>query len=116
MPGYITKQLQKYEHIQNGPPEGSSYQGQIKKYGTASQGPISEDTSTVLSKNKKRQLQLVCWKHTELCKSCCHYTPYSSPLLLSNPKPYNSLWIQWNNFLNTAQCTIMQILDTNNLI
>ena len=60
MPGYIKKVLQKYKHEKPKKHQGSPYQVEPKKYGTAAQEPIPPDTSRKADeKEKKRTQQIV---------------------------------------------------------
>ncbi len=58
IPGYIKKQLQKYDHIQKEPPQDSPYPAPTKKYGKATQDPSPDDTKE-LSKDKKKCVKQV---------------------------------------------------------
>ncbi len=53
IPGYIKKQLQKYEHFQKGPTENGPYPASAKNYWNAPLVYIPEATTNKLSKDKK---------------------------------------------------------------
>ena len=64
MPGYIKKVLQKYKHEKPKKHQGSPYQMEPKKYGTAAQEPIPPDTSRKADEKEKKNSR----KHSVLCK------------------------------------------------
>ncbi len=53
------KQLQKYEHIWEGPPQDNPYPAPTNKHGKAAQDSIPEDMTKKLSKDKKKRVQQV---------------------------------------------------------
>ncbi len=79
IPGYIKKQLQKYEHIQKGPPQNSPHPAPAKKYGNDVQCPRSSRQhyqGTIQEQKETRPTG--CWKHTLLCLGFQHHPPHGT--------------------------------------
>ena len=59
MPGYILKQLQKYNHASPPKPQHCPYAPQPKQYGSEAQCPLPPDSSPPLSKDDIKHVQRV---------------------------------------------------------
>ena len=59
MPGYIDKVRQRFNHEMPPKPQHSPFQPQPRKFGTAAQDPIDEDTTPTVDEDQKRRIQQV---------------------------------------------------------
>ena len=59
MPGYITKQLQKYQHEIAKRPQYSPYPSALKKYGSSAQEPIKSDDYKTSGRDKINCIQKI---------------------------------------------------------
>ena len=58
MPGYVTKLLQRFEH-ETKRKQYSPYPAQPRKFGTAAQEPLAEDTTMTVDEERKKRVQQI---------------------------------------------------------
>ena len=73
MPGYIEKVRQRFKHEMPAKPQHCPYQPQPRKYGTAAQDPLDEDTTPSIDEERTRVVQQVVGM-VLYCARACHLT------------------------------------------
>jgi hypothetical protein len=71
MPGYIKKQLLKYEHIMQCI-QHCPYLPEPKRYGADAQSPLPQDIFMKVDRQRNKKGTDNCWEHSTLCKSSGH--------------------------------------------